>query len=267
MRTRVFLLLIISCFLLPIPFSAQENAAVPARTPEQEASTQTERMQKELNLTAEQAQSVYDINLRHARERKVSNSRTQALERIKTKDEEIRQVLSRDQYTRLQDMRYDRATVTVPSTDRTNSERTINTQLRTRPVTPSSGNQAVTPGRTIPGNENVNPRNENNSRYVSPVNPNTRYSTPQNDNNTRYSVPQSPASTYRNSGSGTSSSRESGTVTRSTPSSQGTASPPTRQTQPAPTRQTQPSSSGSSSQPAQPSRSSGSSSGSSSQRR
>lgn len=258
MRIRVFFLLIISCFLLPNTISAQENAAVPARTPEQEASTQTERMQKELNLTNAQARSVYEINLRHARERKVSNSRSQALERIKTKEEEIRQVLSRDQYSRLQNMRYDRGTVNAPSTDRPNSERTINTQLRTRPVTPSSGNQAVTPGRNIPRNENLNPRNENNSRYASPVNPNndqnasrrtvpattvnpnSRYSTPQNDNNTRYSVPQNPSSTYRNSRSGT-------------------ASPPTRQTQP--------SSSGSSSQPAQPSRSSGGSSGSSSQRR
>jgi Spy/CpxP family protein refolding chaperone len=50
-------------------------------------------MQQELNLTTEQTQQVHEINLKYARERQVSNSRTEALQRIKNKEQDLRRVL------------------------------------------------------------------------------------------------------------------------------------------------------------------------------
>ena len=62
-------------------------------------------MQKELNLTTEQAKSVYEINLKYARERKQSNRRSDAVTRIKSKNEEIGKVLNDRQTTELQSKR------------------------------------------------------------------------------------------------------------------------------------------------------------------
>ena len=70
--------------------SAARSARLGLRaTPEQEAIKQTEKLQSELKLTDEQAKIVYEINLRYARERQLSNSRSQAMERIRNKNEEI----------------------------------------------------------------------------------------------------------------------------------------------------------------------------------
>lgn len=88
--------------------TAQETAPAPIRTPEQEAILQTQKMQKELNLNKAQQQAIYEINLKNARERQISNSRTQALERTKNKNSAIKQVLTNDQFERLQNKRYER---------------------------------------------------------------------------------------------------------------------------------------------------------------
>lgn len=109
------LLIIFSCVGALQILHAQENTTAPVRTPEQEAAFNTEKMQKELNLTREQAQAVYEINLRHARERKVATSRSQALERVRLKDTRIQQVLTREQYNTLQEKRYDRNPNIVPA--------------------------------------------------------------------------------------------------------------------------------------------------------
>ncbi|HQB28635.1 MAG TPA: hypothetical protein PLO29_06770 [Paludibacter sp.] len=101
-------MLLLFGFMLNANNLVQDNAATPSRTPEQEAVMQTQKMQQELNLNKEQTQAIYEINLRHARERQVSNSRSQALERVKNKDAEVKQVLTRDQYNRLQEKKYDR---------------------------------------------------------------------------------------------------------------------------------------------------------------
>ena len=73
---------------------SQENTGVPQRTPEQEAVKQTDKFQQELNLTPDQAKQIYDINLRYARERQISNKRSEAVERMKNKNVEIQQILS-----------------------------------------------------------------------------------------------------------------------------------------------------------------------------
>jgi len=166
MRLQPLFVLFVFVLLLTGYVSAQETSTMPVRTPEQEALAQTERMQKELGLNTEQVQLIYEINLRHARERTVAGSRSQALERIRVKDSEMQAVLTRDQHERLQQMRTDRHQVNVPG------ERNINTSARTRPIIPSN---AGTPTlRANPRSENaipVNPANHReNARSVAPSN-------------------------------------------------------------------------------------------------
>lgn len=91
-------------------FSAhgQENTNTPQRTPEQEAVKQTEKLQQELNLSTEQTKQVYEINLHYARERQTSNTRNQAIERMKNKNADVQRILSPEQNERLQTKRYER---------------------------------------------------------------------------------------------------------------------------------------------------------------
>lgn len=88
---------------------AQETPVVMQRTPEQEAAKQTEKLQQELSLTQEQVRKVYEINLRYARARQVSNTRTEAMERMKNKNADLEKVLTADQNERLQSKRYERS--------------------------------------------------------------------------------------------------------------------------------------------------------------
>ena len=115
MKTLQFISVLV---LLSIAFSAfgQENAAAtPQRTPEQEALKQTDKLQQELNLTPEQAKQIYDINLRYARERQISNKRSEALERMKNKNADIQQVLNQEQNEKLQTKRYERTNTESPA--------------------------------------------------------------------------------------------------------------------------------------------------------
>jgi hypothetical protein len=198
---------IVMIVLLPINLlTAQESSTTPVRTPEQEAIAQTERMQKELNLNKEQVQLIYEINLRHARERTVASSRSQALERIRVKDSEMQEVLTRDQYERLRQMRTDRQQVEIQGS------RDINTMPRTRPAIPSNtGTPTLRENprsesaerrviRSIPGVES-----RDNNRTASPTNPgnvqeSTRNATPtqRNQENTpRQATPANPGSDVR----------------------------------------------------------------------
>lgn len=124
----------------------QENAVAPPRTPELEARVQTNKMRQELGLSAEQAQEIYEINLRHARERQVSNSRSDALKRVKNKEQELQRVLSPGQYNRLQEMRTDYPAGALPLD--------ASVSGRTRPVT---NPQRIESGRV------VNPRSNGQS--------------------------------------------------------------------------------------------------------
>lgn len=207
MRFRYFSVLIVLVLLGINMVSAQESSSTPVRTPEQEALAQTERMQKELNLNKEQTQLIYEINLRHARERTVAGSRSQALERIRVKDSEMQEVLNRDQYERLRQMRTDRQQVDITGS------REINTSPRTRPAIPSN---AGTPTlRVNPGSENAERRvirstpdadSRENSRNAVPVNPrypqeSTRNAAPSNqrnqENSSRQATPASAGSDVR----------------------------------------------------------------------
>ncbi len=182
MRFILLLFLLTSCFRLSANINTQENATAPSRTPEQEAALQTQKMQQELDLNQEQIQAIYDINLKHARERQVSKSRSEALQRVKNKDAEMREVLTRDQYTRLQDKRYER----YPSTSTQFNRPDI--QQRTQPVQE----------RTTPAEQRqIDP---NQRRTVAPADSRSRQVVPQRavpSTEQRVVVPRQPSSSER----------------------------------------------------------------------
>jgi len=102
--------LILIILIYPVHYTAGQNLNTqPERTPELEAARQTEKLQEELNLSPEQAKQINEINLKYARARQNSNSRSEAMQRIKDKDNELKRVLNNDQYTRLQNKRYERS--------------------------------------------------------------------------------------------------------------------------------------------------------------
>jgi hypothetical protein len=106
------LILVLHCVILNA--EQQDNAVAPPRTPEQEAFLQTNKMQQELGLSAEQSKVIYEINLRHARERQTSTSRSEALKRVKNKDQELQRALTPAQYDRLQEKRFDENPAQIP---------------------------------------------------------------------------------------------------------------------------------------------------------
>ncbi len=110
MNTIKFIFFFLFVLTLTVPSFSQENTNTPQRTPEQEAVKQTDKLQQELNLNAEQAKQVYEINLKYARERQISNTRSQAMERMKNKNVEIQQVLNEEQNSKLQSKRYEHST-------------------------------------------------------------------------------------------------------------------------------------------------------------
>jgi len=157
---KVFKIALIALFLLTmiLPINSQENSVVPKRTPEQEAIKQTEKLQQELNLSQDQSKRVYEINLRYARERQISNKRSDAMERMKNKNVDIQRVLSPEQNERLQSKRYERTYLETNSLNR-------NQQVNSSGYRSSSSFRTNRPVR-IPGSSNMNNRNS-----YRPVNP------------------------------------------------------------------------------------------------
>ncbi|MDR0370683.1 MAG: hypothetical protein LBH80_02340 [Prevotellaceae bacterium] len=109
----IFVLILSTLYL---PSAAQENHNIPQQIPEQEAARQTERLQQELHLTRQQVKQVYEINLKYARERQISNKRSEALERTKNKNKDLKKVLSKEQFEQLQNKRYERSNFNIPKT-------------------------------------------------------------------------------------------------------------------------------------------------------
>jgi uncharacterized protein YifN (PemK superfamily) len=219
----VKIVLFLLILTLKFPIYSQDNTVVPLRTPEQEAVRQTEKLQQELNLNSNQARQIYEINLRYARERLISNKRSAGLERAKNKNTEIQHVLSPEQNDRLQTKRYERTSI---------ENQTIN---RNQP-TNSTGFRSSSDFRT--NQSDLNFRNNNRQ-----VNPNF-----QNRNQNDQSIRRSTAPTYRttqnqsnpysnrtSSGSSTSTPRryESSTPTNNPPSrSQGAPANTQRRSEP-----------------------------------
>jgi hypothetical protein len=205
MKTISIYSIVLLLLIAPSVYS-QDNKNLPQRTPEQEAVKQTDRFQQELNLTSEQARQIYDINLRYARERQISNKRSEAIERMKNKNAEIQQILSPEQYEKLKTKRYERTTIefsvrsriqTINSSGfhstsdfRTNynlrihsPEMNMKVRKDTRVTTPS--NQSGRPLQSVHRNVNSQQQNQHTgissfsrSTYTPPINTTQRPETP-----------------------------------------------------------------------------------------
>jgi Na+-transporting methylmalonyl-CoA/oxaloacetate decarboxylase gamma subunit len=171
MKILKIVLSVLFLLTMVLPIYSQENSTIPKRTPEQEASKQTEKLQQELNLNQEQANRIYEINLRYARERQISNKRSEALERMKNKNAEINQILTPVQNEKLQSKRYER---TYLETNTLNHNFSNNSSG----FKPSPNFRTYQTNRD-PGSTDMNIRNN-----YRPVNPNFRPRS-QYDQNTR----------------------------------------------------------------------------------
>lgn len=71
----------------------------PMRTPEEEASRLTENLQRELGLTPQQRESVYNIHLKYAilRRDRMAVTRPEAVQRMNDMTDELLNVLSHEQ--------------------------------------------------------------------------------------------------------------------------------------------------------------------------
>ena len=184
MKTLLFALVI--SLTLAGPISGQDNAAVPQRSPEQEAVKQTERLQQELNLTPDQAKHIYEINLRYARERQISNKRAEALVRMKNKNSEIQQVLNHEQNEKLQTKRYERTSIQMQNLNRNIS-------------TGSSGFRSSQDFHNGPANNNNRPVNPNFQNRTQPNQSIRRGSAPGSAPNLRSTQRQNNPATTRSS--------------------------------------------------------------------
>lgn len=192
----VFYILLIGISFFSSPIPAQQLASLQERTPEQEATFQTEKLQQELQLSNEQARQVHEINLKYARARQQSNTRADAIQRIRDKEADLNRILTENQRTTLQNKRYERSQfqqnvqrqTNIPQdnqsrTQRTEPNRLPNTQQgtteyrRSSPATPGAQQPAVNtqprttaprvtaperriPERTVPESSNRSSNNE-----------------------------------------------------------------------------------------------------------
>lgn len=93
------------CFLVIVLILAGPQIQVKAQAPvhitaEQEAANQTGRLRQALGLSSLQVKKIYDINLRYARLRQLSNSPTAEMELMKKKNIEIANLLTDPQCER-----------------------------------------------------------------------------------------------------------------------------------------------------------------------
>jgi len=167
-----FFSIVLFLLTMILPIFSQENSAVPKRTADQEAEKQTEKLQLELNLNQVQANQIYEINLRYARERQISNKRSEALERMKNKNAEIKQVLSPEQNDRLQSKRYERSYL---------ESNTLNRNLPDNSSTfRSSSNYRTNQPKRVPNSKEIHTKNN-----LRPVNPDYHPGTQPNQNRRR----------------------------------------------------------------------------------
>jgi periplasmic protein CpxP/Spy len=177
-----FISIVLFFMTLGYPAYSQDSPVVPKRTPEQEAAKQTDKLQQELDLSQEQAKEVYKINLRYARERQISNKRSEAMERMKNKNADIQQVLNPEQNSRLQSKRYER------------------TYLETNTLNPSQQRnptiyRSTTGPRLNQPNRTSGPSEKNNRSSYRPVNPNFHPGT-QQDRPVRRSTTNAPLTNH-----------------------------------------------------------------------
>lgn len=88
--------------LIALPFylatKAQQDTRVPLRTPEYEAERVIEVMQRELNLTEAQIDTIYKIHLKYAVLRRETMTKEEFREQMKRMKAEIQRVLTPEQF-------------------------------------------------------------------------------------------------------------------------------------------------------------------------
>ncbi len=91
---------LLSLFLLVgvLQLSARQSDGRPMRTPEQIADTQTERLQRDLNLTEEQRNQVHALHLKYAMRRTGNETREQIVIRMDSMRAEMKDILTSEQF-------------------------------------------------------------------------------------------------------------------------------------------------------------------------
>jgi predicted ArsR family transcriptional regulator len=86
------------------------TAQPPQRTPEEVAEKQTSMLMRELNITdTVQRDTLYRMHLKYARLRHKSNTRREDLERLLLMTEELKGILTEEQFNRFMDKQADRS--------------------------------------------------------------------------------------------------------------------------------------------------------------
>ncbi len=68
------------------------------RTPEQEAAKHTEMMKRDLQLSEEQVDTIYRLNLKYAKLRRLASSREALFQNLDNKRQELKNLLTPSQY-------------------------------------------------------------------------------------------------------------------------------------------------------------------------
>lgn len=103
MKTRFVYLLF--ALLGGISLMAQQAEGKPQRTPQQIAERQTERLQRDVNLTEQQRDTVYAIHLKYAERRRENEDRSHVMIRMDSLREDLKGVLTDEQFKLLQQKR------------------------------------------------------------------------------------------------------------------------------------------------------------------
>ena len=90
---RPFFILVL--FVASLAFAQDQNR--PVRTPEEVAQKQTERLQRDLNLSQDQRDTIYRIHLKYAQLRKPNEEREIVAERIGRMITELNDMLTEEQ--------------------------------------------------------------------------------------------------------------------------------------------------------------------------
>ena len=98
---RLFIFVFSFLLLLPIGAAARQSRQSDTRTPEEIAQKQTHRLIRELDLRdSVQIDTLYKMHLKYARMRVKSNTRREDLERLTAMTDELRGILTEEQYNK-----------------------------------------------------------------------------------------------------------------------------------------------------------------------
>lgn len=98
---RIIVLAVVIVLALSYCYGQQNESQRPVRTQEEIALKQTERLQKDLQLTQEQCDTLYQIHLKYIKMRKETDTRQQIEERMTRMRGEIMILLTPEQQEKL----------------------------------------------------------------------------------------------------------------------------------------------------------------------